>query len=250
MAPDHDDGDGDVRAARPRRRAPAAAAVGTAALALALGGTSLVAAAPADERAAALAALRGDPVAAVLGGSPSAVARPPVVPARPDGPTAAARVTSTDAEAPRVARPQRLRIPAIAVDAPVDGVGLLPDRTLEVPDDTSLVGWYDRFPRPGEAGVSVLVGHVDSRSGPGVFVDLATLTPGDDVEVVTRDDEVVRYRVTAVDRHRKVGFPTREVFGDDRDEVLRLITCGGAFDPAAGGYVDNVVVTALPVEDR
>jgi hypothetical protein len=37
------------------------------------------------------------------------------------------------------------------------------------------------------------------------------------------------------------------VYGPVPDAGLRLITCGGAFDDAAGCYLSNVVVYATPV---
>ncbi|GAA4926081.1 hypothetical protein GCM10023224_00980 [Streptomonospora halophila] len=45
--------------------------------------------------------------------------------------------------------------------------------------------------------------------------------------------------------HDKDGFPTRRVYeGEPGRAVLRLITCGGAFDGAGGRYTANVVVYA------
>ena len=38
---------------------------------------------------------------------------------------------------------------------------------------------------------------------------------------------------------------TGEVYGPTTGPELRLITCGGAFDRAAGSYLDNVVVWAV-----
>jgi hypothetical protein len=49
----------------------------------------------------------------------------------------------------------------------------------------------------------------------------------DEVRVVPKDD-----------------FPTLDVYGNTSGPELRLITCGGPFDSAAGSYVDNVVVFA------
>lgn len=207
-----------------------AAGVVAAALAIALTGTGLVATATPEERAVAVASLAGSaPAHAVTDGDGLIGAQ---VPERP-----------TSFAFP----PRRLVIPGIGVDAPVSATGLLADRTLEVPEDTDLVGWYDGFASPGDPGVSVLLGHVDSRTGPGVFVRLPELAPGDRVQVERHDRRVVTYEVTAVDWYAKDGFPTTRVFTDDRDEVLRIITCGGTFDRAARTYLENVVVTAVPV---
>ena len=42
----------------------------------------------------------------------------------------------------------------------------------------------------------------------------------------------------------KSRFPTAAVYGPVPDPQLRLITCGGTFDPATGHYLSNVIVFA------
>jgi hypothetical protein len=49
------------------------------------------------------------------------------------------------------------------------------------------------------------------------------------------------YRVATFAKNR---FPTRLVYGPTPDPELRLITCGGPFNPVAHSYADNVVVFA------
>lgn len=145
---------------------------------------------------------------------------------------------------PQHAVPVRLRIPAIAVDAPVGRLGRLPDGTLDVPHSWALVGWYAGGPRPGDAGPAVLLGHVDSFSGPAVFARLGELRPGDAVDVLGADGQTERFRVGSVRRFAKSRFPTDEVYLPTLRPELRLVTCGGAFNRASGHYVDNVIVFA------
>jgi hypothetical protein len=40
-------------------------------------------------------------------------------------------------------------------------------------------------------------------------------------------------------------FPASAVYGPTPDPELRLITCGGTFDPALGAYLSNTVVFAV-----
>jgi hypothetical protein len=42
-------------------------------------------------------------------------------------------------------------------------------------------------------------------------------------------------------------FPTGQVYGPVPDAELRLITCGGTFDPVTGSYLANVVVYATQI---
>ena len=55
---------------------------------------------------------------------------------------------------------------------------------------------------------------------------------------------MVRFTVTAVDHYPKAVFPTGAVYGPTPDAELRLITCGGAYDPVRRSYLENVVVSA------
>ena len=68
-----------------------------------------------------------------------------------------------------VAEPARLRIPAVQVDTALQRLGRRPDGTVAVPDSPNVAGWYAQGPRPGQPGPAVLLGHVDSVRGPGVF---------------------------------------------------------------------------------
>ena len=152
-----------------------------------------------------------------------------------------------------VAAPVSVSVPAIDVTSPLMDLGLNDDGTVEVPplgpDDQA--GWYEPGPEPGAIGPAVILGHVDSAEyGPGVFYDLGALAPGDSVEVTRADGTVAVFAVDRVERHPKDDFPTIEVYGNTTDPQLRLITCGGAFDSAAGSYEDNVIAFATLREIR
>jgi len=141
-------------------------------------------------------------------------------------------------------RPVWLTIPAIGVKAPIITLGLNRNGTLQVPRTTTVVGWYTNSPRPGAVGSAIIAGHVDSRSGPGVFFWLRTMHRGDRIYVRRADGTLAVFTVTAVRMYAKVQFPTATVYGPVPDAELRLITCGGTFDYATGSYLSNVVVYA------
>lgn len=140
--------------------------------------------------------------------------------------------------------PTAVRLPTVGVDAPLIGLGLAADGSMEVPTDFSEAGWLTTAAPPGERGNAVIAGHVDDRSGPAVFFRLRDLQPGDPVEVSRTDGVLVTYTVDRVERYPKDAFPTEEVFGPVPGSSLRLITCGGSFDPAVRSYRDNIVVYA------
>ena len=148
---------------------------------------------------------------------------------------------STVAQTPK---PVWLTIPAIGVKAPIVTLGLNRNGTLQVPSSTTVVGWYTNSPRPGATGSAVIAGHVDSRSGPGVFFWLRNMRPGERIYVRRADGTLAVFTVTAVRTYAKTRFPTAAVYGPVPDAELRLITCGGTFDYARGSYLSNVVVYA------
>jgi sortase (surface protein transpeptidase) len=142
--------------------------------------------------------------------------------------------------------PVRMVIPALAVDARIVSAGVEPDGAMEVPEDAGTVGWYRFGPSPGDPGSAVLVGHVDSRlQGPGVFFRLGELRVGALVRVQVANGEWKSFHVVWRALVPKERLP-RPLFGREGHPILTLITCGGAFDAAAGRYSHNVVVAAVP----
>ncbi|HYJ75192.1 MAG TPA: class F sortase [Kineosporiaceae bacterium] len=147
---------------------------------------------------------------------------------------------------PTVAPPARLRIPAIGVDTPLLRLGLDATGAVEPPKPWMKAGWFTGSARPGQAGPAVILGHVDSTTGPAVFYRLASLRPGDTVQVTRTDGTRITFRVSGRQQVAKSQFPTDLVYGPSLEPSLRLVTCGGSFDKRAGHYRDNIIVSAVP----
>jgi sortase (surface protein transpeptidase) len=141
--------------------------------------------------------------------------------------------------------PSTLAIPSIGVRAPIVGVGLQANGAMQTPDPGQ-VGWYQPGPKPGDPGPAVLVGHVDSRTGPAVFYRLGQLRPGDEILVGRPDGTTSRFLVGRLERHPKTELPTSRIWTKAKRPLLRLITCTGSFDRASGHYRDNLIVYASP----
>jgi len=157
---------------------------------------------------------------------------------------AGAMSTPSDDEVERASPPVRIVIPAIGVVAPVTRLGLERDRTLEVPDSYTEAGWWSGGFKPGQTGPAVIVGHVDSKSGPAVFANLRELQTGDSVHVFRADGSMVEFAVRRIEEHAKKEFPTSQVYGETLDPELRLLTCTGEFDDSSGHYDENVIIWA------
>jgi len=146
-----------------------------------------------------------------------------------------------------VASPVSLTIPLIGVKTQLITLGLAAGGAMQVPSSTSVAGWYTGSPRPGAVGSAIIVGHIDSETGPGVFYRLPELHRGDSVYVKRADGSTAEFRVTSIQTYLKDHFPTQTVYGPTPDAELRLITCGGAFDAATHHYLNNIVVYATEV---
>jgi len=140
--------------------------------------------------------------------------------------------------------PVRVRVDAIGVDATLLDLGVKADGSLEVPPGAPLPGWFTGGPTPGSLGPAVIVGHVDWGGHAGVFVDLKRVSVGDEIVVDREDGSSAIFRVTYTTQIAKQAFPTSLVYGNLDHAGLRLITCGGAFDPTTRSYADNVIVYA------
>ncbi|QHC66426.1 class F sortase [Rathayibacter sp. VKM Ac-2759] len=176
----------------------------------------------------------------------TAVATPVATP----GPADAGRLQDPVA-APAPARsalvPERVIIPALGVDSTLESLTRDDTGWIQPPELVDEAGWYRDGVVPGDIGPSVIAGHVDSRIGPGVFLRLSELAPGDTVDVVLSDGSTRTFSVTGSVTVPKEDFPTEDVYGPAPTAQLRLITCGGVFDDSYGHYVDNVVVSAVRV---
>ncbi|MEW1905243.1 sortase [Streptomyces sp. NPDC086147] len=192
--------------------------------------------------------------AADFGTAPAGTASAPAplvsMPASPSAqPTSAAADSSApgDAGPSRIPVPQKLSIPRLGLSAPVDPVGVAQDGQTEVPPDPERVGWYRFSPAPGaSAGSSVIVGHVDAKGrGLGVLNALNEVRQGDRVVVGRKDGSTVVYEITARRTMGKKALAASEAFRREGRAVLTLITCAGPYLPDAGGYQNNLVVTAV-----
>lgn len=151
-----------------------------------------------------------------------------------------------DAEATAAtdAEPTRLRIPAIGVDSALEDIGIDASGALAAPADYDRVGWFSAGVGPGQVGPAILAGHVDSPTGPAVFLRIGELVAGDEVLVELSSGATLTFEITGAQQSAKAAFPTSAVYSGVPRPELRLITCAGAFDRSIGHYTDNLIVYA------
>lgn len=178
-----------------------------------------------------------EPVSAMSDGAAGAGAtRAPVV----------RRAAAIATPVPKDPVPVRLRMAGTDIDLRIRSVGVRGDGEMELPDQPWVLGWYRFGPAPGAGrGSAVLAGHLDSKKyGIGPLVGLRDAQRGDPVTVTRSDGATASYRVVEVERYDQQALPA-PLFARTGPERLRVITCGGEFDPGAG-YEKNLVVTAEP----
>jgi sortase (surface protein transpeptidase) len=181
----------------------------------------------------------------VMWGAGSSPTSPADNAADPSSSTQGTPAVATDAAATSApALPLALSIPAIDVRTNIIRLGQHQDGTVEVPENPAEVGWFHLGPPPGAPGSSVILGHLDSVSGPAVFYRLTELRPGDRIAVRLDDGTTARFRVHSIETYANADFPAQKVYGKQGRSQLNLVTCGGVYDSSRGGYQSNVVVNA------
>ncbi|WP_405783813.1 class F sortase [Streptomyces sp. NBC_00859] len=177
---------------------------------------------------------------------------PPPQPGAAQGFAAPGHPSAPEASAPSAVAPlapsvpERVRIPALRVNAPLMPLSLQEDGSLAAPpdNDPNLAGWYKGGTSPGSTGTAVVAGHVDNRKGPAVFYGLGSLKKGNTVRIDRTGGATAVFTIDAVEVYSARAFPNKKVYGAATRPELRLITCGGGFDKKHQRYLGNVVVYA------
>ena len=167
------------------------------------------------------------------GSAPITDISPPTATPRPTGP------------------PEQIRIPSIALDAPVH---IIPRLTIQVGEDIlgywhapneAAVGWHEGSAFMGEPGNTVLSGHHNIYGS--VFAQLADVREGDEI-LLTSGGRELRYVVTQVMLFEERNAPLQQRIQNARwilpsnDERLTLVTCW----PLTSN-THRLIVVAVPV---
>ena len=149
----------------------------------------------------------------------------------------------------RTERPRSLVLPSgarLAVDlATTDSAG-----QLTLPEDLNRASWWQGSSKLGDPyGAVVIAAHVDSfAEGIGPIAEILAARQGELLRVTGRR-LVRRFEVVSTSFVPRTTLashaPLLSVSGDRR---LVLITCGGPYDAARGGYRDNVILVARALD--
>jgi len=141
--------------------------------------------------------------------------------------------------------PKRIIIPSIDVRGIVQAVGVDQNREVAVPDNVHLAGWFVDSVRPGEKGLSIIVGHVSGRQNDGIFSRLESLAVGDFFSVELGSGEEIAYEVIDA-KAVPLAEAASVMFSQDPRVAsqLNLVTCIGQYLYDQQTYEDRLVVMA------
>lgn len=139
--------------------------------------------------------------------------------------------------------PARLKIPKLNIDSSIEPIGLTPQGDVGVPKGIKNAGWFNRWPRPGEEGSSVIVGHYGWRDNiPAVFDNLHKLQQGDKIYIEDKQGLVTAFEVRE-SRKYDPKARAKDVFRSyDGLAHLNLITCEGNWNKEKNSYSKRRVV--------
>jgi sortase (surface protein transpeptidase) len=153
----------------------------------------------------------------------------------------------------------RMIIEKIGVDAPVITLGLDENSVPQVPSGPGEVAWYDWSNRPGWGSNAVFSGHVDwtvqGRPVTGVFYYLHDLGLDDVITIMLEDGTEYRYMITGNQAIEDGDPKALAVMGPTPNDVITLITCGGAWirdwsNPLGGRYTMRQIVRAELIQEE
>jgi LPXTG-site transpeptidase (sortase) family protein len=144
--------------------------------------------------------------------------------------------------------PVAMKIPMAQVDAQVEPQPIENGVMLD-PSGPFVVAWYEDTGKLGQETNVVFAGHLDYYNvGQAVFYHLGALNTGDPIEVIGEDGDTFTYGVEWARQYTIDDLDAKAIkeilIGQDGEESVTLITCGGEFDYTAGQYLQRYVVRA------
>ncbi len=145
--------------------------------------------------------------------------------------------------------PRYVSIPSQKVFARVQRQGLDKTGALKAPGNVFNAGWYENSSKPGEAGATLLDGHVAGPTKRGVFYAIKNLKAGDLIGIERGDGKKFNYKVvkTVISNAAATDMTSALLPVTAGTAGLNLMTCTGQYDHKTGEYDQRVIVFAQQV---
>jgi len=143
--------------------------------------------------------------------------------------------------------PDHPRVITIGGEAKIRGlvekVGVVGKNQMDAPSNVHMAGWFSGSALPGQPGLSIMDGHVNSNFGAAVFQNLGKVKPNDTIAIELGNGSHIKYSVTAT-KQLNLSSATEQLFADPKDRELRLITCAGKWQSSSQTYDQRLIVYA------
>jgi len=141
--------------------------------------------------------------------------------------------------------PRSIDLPTIGAKGFIQKVRLDKNQAMGVPSNLFMAGWFVGSVKPGEAGLSIIDGHVQGKYQPGIFKGLTRLRPGDEFAVEFGDHSLRKFKVITANNY-EMAKAQEFLFAKDPkiERQLNLITCSGTYDSKTATYNKRFIVSA------
>lgn len=160
-----------------------------------------------------------------------------------------APVSAAPAAAKERAPYMTLKVGSVKISAPVYKSGVT-DRTMDVPDAPSRLGWLDKSAQFGDLiGDIVVAGHVsDNSDRPGALYRLKNVKKGA-IVTITKGGETRKFKVVSKRTYSRDAKLPESMFETDGKSSLVIVTCANKITYPDGSfhYRDNLVVSAVAI---
>lgn len=145
--------------------------------------------------------------------------------------------------------PREISFPTLDKNGCIQMVGVDRNGDIAVPTNIHIAGWYINSVKPGEKGLSIMDGHRDGVTKPGLFKDIDLLKKSDRFTITLGDMSEIEFEVVDV----KVATikETYDLMYEKKDDIesqLNLVSCIGNFDKKRNTYDSRVLVVSKRVE--
>jgi sortase (surface protein transpeptidase) len=140
--------------------------------------------------------------------------------------------------------PRYILIPAIKVRAMVGSTGLTSGGAIGTPSTVFTTDWFSGSSKPGQAGATLIDGHVEGFTAKGVFYNLNKLHPGDSIQVEKGNGIILNYTVVASHTYDANSINMNQVLSSAEPgrSGLNLITCAGDIMPGTHEFNERIVI--------
>jgi sortase (surface protein transpeptidase) len=134
-----------------------------------------------------------------------------------------------------------VRIPALSVDAEIQGTYFDETETMEIVPSASIISWLKEGPIPGNDGNAILGGHNRWNGITGQLFYLDELEIGDEMEIGYADGSSLTFRLESVFVYPLATADADSIMDLEGDARVTVITCKDPFNTYTGTSDNRII---------